>query len=120
MSRKYAHGDRIPSEVLCKRLEELSDAVTKGTASVEREFTMRIPAELDRDPDLVLSAAAERIKDLEWCNRNDDLTKKFRIWYENGGKEDLAKSMDRADKAVKELRKAMEPDWSKIHEPMTI
>lgn len=65
MSNRYKHGDRIPSETLCARLDELADAVTKGPAAVSREFTMRVPAELDRDADLVLSRAAQRIRELE-------------------------------------------------------
>lgn len=55
MSNKYKHGDEVPSDVLCKRLDELSDAVTRGRDAINLEFTMRIPAELDRDADLVLS-----------------------------------------------------------------
>lgn len=65
MSDKYKHGDTVPSDELCKRLHELSDAVTKGPQAVAREFGMRIPAELDRDADLVLSQAAIRLATLE-------------------------------------------------------
>lgn len=65
MSNKYDHGDKVPSDVLCKRLIELARAVTKGKNSIDREFDMRVPAELDRDADLVLSASARRIMDLE-------------------------------------------------------
>lgn len=67
MSRKYNHDDRVPNEVLAKRLEELAEAVTKPRDSEEflREFTMRVPAELDRDADLVISEAANRIRELE-------------------------------------------------------
>ena len=46
--------------------------------------------------------------------------KKFRKCYANGGREALEESMIRADKAVEYYRKAREPDWSTIHEPMTI
>jgi predicted DNA-binding protein len=65
MSRKYKTGEHVPSHILAKRLDELADAVTKGKAAIDREFVMRIPAELDHDPDLVLSQAAKRIRDLE-------------------------------------------------------
>ena len=65
MSNKYKHGDYIPSEVLSSRLNELAEAVTKGRDAIEREFTMRVPAELDRDADLVLSGASQRIQQLE-------------------------------------------------------
>ena len=38
-------------KILIERLRELGKAVTKGRAAVLREFTMRIPAEPDRDAD---------------------------------------------------------------------
>ena len=65
MSNNYKHGDRVPSEVLCVRLDELATAVTRGPTQMMREFDMRVPAELDRDADLVLSQAAARIRELE-------------------------------------------------------
>lgn len=65
MSNKYKHGEKVPSQVLANRMDELAQAVTKGKDAVNREFTMRVPAELDRDADLVLSAAAKRLIDLE-------------------------------------------------------
>lgn len=65
MSTKYKHGETVPADVLVARLRELSKAVTEGREAVLREFTMRVPAELDRDADLVLSSAADRIAELE-------------------------------------------------------
>jgi hypothetical protein len=69
MSTKYKHGDVVPTEVLAKRLDELSDAVVsrmnRDNATFEREFTCRIPAELDRDADLVLSESSKRLIGLE-------------------------------------------------------
>ncbi len=64
MSTEYGAQDRVPTEILIARLEELSRAVTEGKESVAREFTMRIPAEMDRDADLVLHAAACRLREL--------------------------------------------------------
>lgn len=61
MSRKYKHGDRVPTDVLAARLKELGKAVTKGRDEVTRTFVMRIPAELDHCPDLVLSEASRRL-----------------------------------------------------------
>lgn len=63
MSQQYQDGDYIPTQVLAKRLDELSDAVTKGAAGMN-EFYMRIPAERDRDADLVLAEAAKRLREL--------------------------------------------------------
>lgn len=64
MSNKYKHCDIIPNEVLANRLDELSDAVTKGKVGIEREFYMSVPAQLDKDADLVLSEAAKRLRQL--------------------------------------------------------
>lgn len=50
------------TDILCKRLDELADAVAKGPGVIAREFTMRVPAEPDRDADLVLSSAADQIR----------------------------------------------------------
>ena len=84
MSIRYKFGDRVPSDVLCKRLLQLSAAATKGPRSMEmeREFTMRIPAELDRDADLVLYAAAKRIEELEE-SRTATIAQKTCEWTED-------------------------------------
>ena len=50
------------SEQLVKRLRELSNAVTRADWN---EFSMRIPAEKDRDADFVLLQAANKIAALE-------------------------------------------------------
>lgn len=69
MSTKYQHGDKVPTEVLAKRLDELSDAVVtimQGYSKMFlREFTCRIPVELDRDADVVLSESALRLSEQE-------------------------------------------------------
>lgn len=61
MSTDYGLQDRVPTDILAKRLQELSIAITEGKEAMLREFTMRVPAECDRDADLVLSAAAKRL-----------------------------------------------------------
>lgn len=63
VSRKYKTGKEVPTDVLCDRLVELANAVTKDTTN--REFTMRVPAEHDRDADLVLAEAARRLRNKE-------------------------------------------------------
>ena len=65
MSTKYKFSDEIPSSILVERLKVLSDACTKDRSVLLREFTMSIPAECDRDADLVLSSSAKRITELE-------------------------------------------------------
>ena len=62
------------SEQLVKRLRELSNAVTRADWN---EFSMRIPVEKDRDADLVLLQAADKIAALEadaarmdWIQKN--------------------------------------------------
>jgi len=62
MSTKYEYGRDVPLDVLCKRLDQLSDAVTEGQARVACEFGMRVPAEVDYDADLVLAEAARRLR----------------------------------------------------------
>jgi len=51
--------------VLTTRLRELALAITEGKETLLREFTMRVPAEPERDADIVLSTAANRIGALE-------------------------------------------------------
>lgn len=82
MSNKYKHGDRVPTDVLAARLDELSKAVTKGREEVARTFTMRVPAELDHCPDLVLSAAATRLTELE---RDAERYQKLRLMHWSDG-----------------------------------
>ena len=65
MSTKYEISDEVPSKILCERLHVLATAVTKGKKGINREFYMSIPAQCDKDADLVLFAAAKRIKQLE-------------------------------------------------------
>jgi hypothetical protein len=62
MSTKYKESKHVPTSILCERLDVLSEAITKGKDSINREFTMRVPAELDRDADLVLCESARRLK----------------------------------------------------------
>lgn len=64
MSTKYKRTKEVPTDILIARLKELADAITKGREAVDREFTMRVPAECDRDADLVLAEAARRLEKL--------------------------------------------------------
>ena len=65
MSTKYEISDKVPNDIICQRLNVLSDSVVKGRKAIDREFHMSIPAQCDHDADLVLSAASKRIADLE-------------------------------------------------------
>ena len=65
MSTKYKRSKDVPTSVLCKRLDELSEAVTKGDHCIRREFGMRVPAELDYDADVVIAEASRRLMELE-------------------------------------------------------
>jgi len=64
MSTKYQKPEEVPTTEIVKRLHELSDAFPEKPKR-DREFTMRIPAECDRDPDLVLYAAAQRLEQMQ-------------------------------------------------------
>jgi hypothetical protein len=65
MTTQYKSGKDVPSDVLCARLNELAKIIAYNPTAIDREFSMRIPAELDRDADCVLSEAARRITELE-------------------------------------------------------
>tara|TARA_B100000749_G_scaffold273372_1_gene256242 strand:- start:3055 stop:3534 length:480 start_codon:yes stop_codon:yes gene_type:complete len=60
MSTKYQSSSEVPLKDLISRLNQLSDAVVNDRE--RSEFTMRIPAECDRDADLVISEAAVRLQ----------------------------------------------------------
>ena len=64
MSTEYKNSEDVPSDILCKRLKELSKAVTRGERGM-REFYMSIPVQVDQDADFVIGEAARRIKALE-------------------------------------------------------
>lgn len=51
--------------VRLKRLKELAKAASGGRVELLQEFSMRVPAEPDRDADLVLSWAVKVIEALE-------------------------------------------------------
>ncbi len=51
-------------EDLCSRLDELSCAVTNGADAVSRNFNISIPAEVDRDADIVIREASNRLHKL--------------------------------------------------------
>lgn len=63
MSTRYRAEDFIPDAIIADRLDELAGAVADQRLD---EFTMRIPAELDHDADLVLSEAARRLRGRGW------------------------------------------------------
>ena len=54
MSTEFEKSSDVPIGKILTRVEELSEAVTKGNDRFH-EFTMRVPAECDRDADLVRS-----------------------------------------------------------------
>ena len=58
MSTKYKYASEVPTKLLAKRLDELSTEIAKGRL---RQFVMRVPAEVDYCPDLVMSASATRL-----------------------------------------------------------
>ena len=62
MSAKYNKHEEVPTSALADRLKELAGFVAKNDFS---DFSMRVPAELDRDADLVMSGAAMRLLSLQ-------------------------------------------------------
>lgn len=65
MSTLYQSSKDVPTEVLSARLNQLSDVVSSNRERIDAEFTMRIPAEADRDADLVMSESAVRLVALQ-------------------------------------------------------
>lgn len=65
MSTLYQSSKDVPTEVLAARLNELADVVAQKRDRIGAEFTMRIPAECDRDADLVMSESAVRLEALQ-------------------------------------------------------
>jgi len=67
MSTKYQKSEEVPTKELLDRVGELIRAITgdRTASSFRNEFTMRIPAEVDRDADLVLQAIADRLDKAE-------------------------------------------------------
>jgi len=65
MSNKYKHANEVPAIVLAKRLHELANYVAEGTDKILKEFVMRVPAELDRCPDVMLAISANRLIEME-------------------------------------------------------
>lgn len=76
MSRRYQRPELVPLAVLLKRLDELVDVITAPATEkpgndmlndrqrlILGTFLMRIPAEADFDPDIVISEAARRLRD---------------------------------------------------------
>jgi len=92
MSTNYKTREDVPTDVICNRLKELSNFVTLGREAVAREFTMRVPAELDYDADLVLSTAAGRLGHAE--RRMRELEAELLIWREGGVTEELLRRHD--------------------------
>lgn len=66
MSTKYKEAAAVPTSILAERLKQLSDAIIHRDMG---ELTMRIPAELDRDADLVLTEASRRLLEFEEINK---------------------------------------------------
>lgn len=72
MSTQYKSPSEVPTDVLLNRVDELISFITakscNGSLSREytllNEFTMRIPAECDRDADIVLTELVRRMRTL--------------------------------------------------------
>lgn len=111
MSNAYRDTRHVPLEKIITRLKELADAITRGGESRDREFTMRIPAECDRDADLVIAEAATRLQQLEAANRD------LQAWFD-----DARAEAEKAQKRIEDLENVAtsirrdlklraEPDW---------
>ena len=103
------------TEKLIARLNELSNAVTKGKEAIDREFYMSIPARPDHDADLVLSDAAMKIAEL--TKERDDAIERIAWVVERVNVEEGNVSLPMYKKnsfeileTLKELNKAVDGD----------
>lgn len=74
-------AERVPAKVLSDRLMRLALAVTEGPEVVRAEFTMRVPAEPERDADLILSEAARRVLALGDAPVERDELRDALLWH---------------------------------------
>jgi hypothetical protein len=104
MSRKYKNGKNVPTNVLCERIKDITNAITAGDGgkSLLRECTMRIPAEVDHDADLVLSEVSRRLIEAE---RNVSILRKAMV--------NLFKTDD--EKVLQEIKNTVFDDKSLSH-----
>ena len=65
MSTKYKEFSEVPTVTLGSRLAYLSDVFAHKKGNIDNEITMRVPAELDRDVDLVCLNSANRLLKLQ-------------------------------------------------------
>ncbi|WP_412535946.1 hypothetical protein [Marinobacter sp. MIT932201] len=111
MSTEFKSTRAVPLEKIITRLKGLSEAITKGGDYQDREFTMRIPAECDRDADLVIAEAATRLQQLQAANRD------LQAWFD-----DARAEAEKAQERIKDLEQVAtsvrrdlilraEPDW---------
>lgn len=111
MSTEFKSTRAVPLDRIIARLKELAEAITKGGVYQEREFTMRIPAECDRDADLVIAEAAIRLEQLQAANRD------LQQWFD-----DARAQAEKAQERIKDLEQVAtsvrrdlilraEPDW---------
>lgn len=81
MSSQYKTSLDVPTLVLSERLKELAKLVADGQVN-HRDFSMRIPAELDRDADLVMNEAANRlIRQEKQIEISQSKQQTLRIWH---------------------------------------
>jgi hypothetical protein len=79
MSTDYKRSEDVPTTLLTSRLRYLAEAITKSDLYFSNAFNMHVPAEFDRDADLVLAEAARRLIRLE--GNLDYLMKRLGLEY---------------------------------------
>ena len=108
MSSKYQDVSDVPTETLCKRLAELAHAVTISDRRMMREFTMRIPAEVDRDADIVISEAARRLTEANATIEAVRGLPRYEVWADKYGNLNWKPDKDGYWMRPHELDKALE------------
>lgn len=122
MSTQYKKPSEVPTDTLIIRVENLADAVTKGESGKD-EFTMRIPAECDRDADIVLTEFARRFKELEkQLAKANESALFYKEQYEKTDREctKLAMRESKANERVKRLEKILQRYESEQLQPLKL
>ena len=96
------------TEALAKRLDQISEAIIKGNRD---ELTMRIPAEPDRDADIVTQRAAARLRTLE--AENERLRELLRSILPDLEARAILTALHRTESQIRGIRAALEDEHDK-------
>ena len=98
MSTKYKTGNEVPTYILVNRLNDIADTIIKGGG---HKLSMRVPAEVDYDADLVISECARRLAEPTVANDIQELIK-----FKDDQIELLNNALKEANRLLKECKES--------------